>query len=96
MMTRLNWFLGMLFIMAAGGALINPPPYIAIALLFFLTSLMILPAKDKLIKRYFKWQIKGGIKGGIVLVSLILICLITPQVETNTTKLFTSPIAHLQ
>lgn len=96
MMLRLNWFLGMLFTMAAFGALMNPPPYVAIALLFFLIGLILLPSIDKLIKRYFNWQINGGIKGAIILVSLIVICLIVPQVETNPAKLFTNPTAYLK
>ncbi|MGB5636641.1 MAG: hypothetical protein WBM44_22780 [Waterburya sp.] len=96
MILRLNWFLGILFSMAGFGALMNPPPYMAIAMLFFLIGLMLLPPEDRLIKRYFNWQINGGIKGVIILTSLIVICLIIPQVETNMAKLFTSPTAHLK
>ena len=98
MMSRHNWFLGILFSMAAWGALINPPPYIAIAILFFLTVLKLLPSEETLIKikRCFNWQINGGIKRAIILTSLLIICLIVPQVETNMAKLFTSPIAHLK
>lgn len=69
--------------MAAFGALMNPPPYIAIAMLFLTIGLLLLPSTDKVIKKYFQWQIKGGIKGTVVLISLIVICLIVPQVETN-------------
>ncbi len=95
-MSRHNWFLGILFSMAACGALINPPPYVAIAVLFFLTGLILLLSEEMLIKRCFNWQINGGIKGVIILTSLIIMCLIVPQVETNMAKLFTSPIAHLK
>lgn len=91
MISRFNWFLATLFLMAAFGALMNPPLYIAIAPLFFLIGLVLLPPTDKLTRRYFNWQIRGGIKGTIVLVSLIVMCLIVPQVETNTAKLFTRP-----
>lgn len=91
MISPFNWFLGTLFLMAAFGALINPPFYIAIASLFFLIGLVLLPPTDKSTRGYFNWQIRGGIKGTIILVSLIAICLIVPQVETNTAKLFTRP-----
>lgn len=91
MMSRHNWFLGILFSMAACGTLINPPPYAAIAVLFLL-----LASEEMLIKRCFNWQINGGVKGVIILTSLIIMCLIVPQVETNMAKLFTSPIAHLK
>ena len=82
--------------MATCGALINPPPYVAIAVLFFLTGLILLLSEEMLIKRYFNWQINGGIKGIIILTSLIIMCLIVPQVETNMARLFTSPIAQLK
>ncbi len=95
MMLRLNWFLGMLFTMTAFGALMNPPPYVAIALLFFLVGLILLPSIDNLIKLNFNWKINGGIKGAIVLTSLIIMCLIVPQVETNM-ALFTNPTAYLK
>lgn len=96
MISRFNWFLGTLFLMAAFGALMNPPPYVAIAILFFLMGVVLLPPTDKLTRRYFNWQISGGIKGTIILVSFIVICLIVPQVETNTAKLFTRPIDLLK
>ena len=91
MISRFNWFLGTLFSIAAFGALMNPPLYIAIAPLFFLIGLMLLPPTGKSTRPYFNWQIRGGIKGTIILVSLIVICSIVPQVETNTAKLFTRP-----
>ena len=96
MISRFNWFVGTLFLMAAFGALMNPPPYIAIAFLFFVMGLVILPSTDKLTQRYFNWQIRGGVKGTIVLVSFIIICSIVPQVETNTAKLFTRPTDRLK
>ncbi|MCC0176758.1 hypothetical protein I4641_07175 [Waterburya agarophytonicola K14] len=86
MISRFNWFLGTLFLMAAFGALMNPPPYIAIAILFFLIGFVLLPPTDKLTRKYFQWKIKGGTKGTLVLMSLIIICLIVPQVETNPGK----------
>ena len=94
MISRFNWFLGTLFSIAAFGALMNPPLYIAIAPLFLL-MVVLLPA-SKSSRGYFNWQIRGGIKGTIVLVSLIAICLIVPQVETNTAKLFTRPTDWLK
>lgn len=95
MMLRLNWFLGMLFTMATFGTLMNPPPSVAIAFLFFLIGLILLPFIDNLIKHHCSWKINGGIKGTIVLTSLIIMCLIVPQVETNM-ALFTNPTANLK
>lgn len=91
MISRFNGLIGTLFLVAAFGALMNPPPYMAIACLFFGIGLVLLPPTDKLTKRYFDWQIKGGTKGAIVLTCLIIICLIVPQVETNPTKYSTHP-----
>lgn len=96
MISRFNWFIGTLFLMAAFGALMNPPPYIAIALLFFVIGLLLLPSTDKLTRKYFAGQIKGRTKGVIVLTSLVIICLIVPQVSTDTAKLFANPIEQLK
>ncbi|MGL5943411.1 MAG: hypothetical protein ACRC2S_24205 [Waterburya sp.] len=96
MISRFNGLIGTLFLVAAFGALMNPPPYMAIACLFFGIGLVLLPPTDKLTKRYFDWQIKGGTKGAIVLTCLIIICLIVPQVETNPTKYSTHPFDSLK
>ena len=92
MISRLNWSIGTLFFAAAFGALMNPPPYIAIACFFFLIGLVLLPPTDRLTQKYFCWQIKGGMKGTIILVSLIIICLIVPQVETDPARFSISPV----
>ena len=94
MISRLNWFVGTLFLMAAFGALMNPPPYIAIALLFFMMGLVLLPPTDKISRKYFNWEIKGGTKGTVVLLSFIIICLIVPQVETDPARFSTSPVVQ--
>ncbi|MBE9045423.1 hypothetical protein IQ255_13615 [Pleurocapsales cyanobacterium LEGE 10410] len=91
MISRCNWFVGTLFLTAAFGALMNPPPYVAISTLFFLMGLVLLPPIDKLTTRYFNWQLKGGVKGTIVLASFIIICLIVPQVETNPARYSNRP-----
>lgn len=96
MISRCNWFVGTLFLTAAFGALMNPPPYVAIATLFFTMGLVLLPPVDKLTERYFNWQIKGGVKGTIVLISLIVICLIVPQVETNPARYSVRPTDSLK
>ncbi len=96
MILRLNGFLVMLFLTAAFGSLMNPPPYIAIAILLFLMGLVLLPAVDKLMQQYFQRQIKGGIKSIIILTSLLIICIIVPQVDTNTSRLFANPIDDLK
>jgi|GEM_PF-2683285 len=128
MISRCNWFLGIVFLTAAFGALINPSLYIAISLLFFLIGLLLLPPTDKLTCSYSNqrspagtfvcrtyaqivarrlatrmrcarcagdWQIRGGIKATVILASLITICLIVPQVETNT-AIFMSPVDSLK
>ncbi len=92
MISRFNWFVGTLFLMAAFGALMNPPPYIAIAFLFFLIGLILLPPTDKLTQKYFQWRIKGGLKGAIILTCLIIICLIVPQVDTDQTRFSIRPV----
>ena len=92
LMSRFNWFIGTLFLMAAFGALMNPPPYVAIAILFFLIGLVLLPSTDKLIQKHFNFQVKGGVKGVIVLTGLIIICLIVPQVETNPARFSIRPV----
>ena len=94
MVSRFNWFIGTLFLAAAFGALMNPPPYIAIAFLFACIGLVLLPPTDKLTQKYFNWQVKGGIKGTIILTSLIIICLIVPQVETNPARFSIRPTEH--
>ncbi|MEM7593215.1 MAG: hypothetical protein AAF383_17165 [Cyanobacteria bacterium P01_A01_bin.83] len=96
MVSRLNGFWGMLFLTAAFGSLMNPPPYIAIAIIFFLMGLVLLPVVDELIQQHFQRQIKGGIKSIIILTSLLIMCLIIPQVDTNTSRLFANPIANLK
>jgi hypothetical protein len=86
MISRRHWYLGTAFLTAVLSTLINSLPYTVIALVF---CLMVQLSNN------FNWHVKGGIKGGIVLISLIIICLIVPQVETNT-ALFTSPIDNLK
>jgi hypothetical protein len=88
MISRRHWFLGAVCLTTAFGTLIKPSFYMAIALVFCL--MVQLSSNFK-----FNWRIKGGIKGTIVLLSLIVMCLIVPQVETNT-ALFTSPIDNLK
>ena len=95
MIFRLNWFAGTLFIIAAFGALMNPPPYVAIAILFLMMGLVLLPPTDRLSQKYLRWQINGGTKGTVVLISFIIICLIVPQVETNPARFSTSPTEQI-
>ena len=82
--------------MAAFGALMNPPPYIAIALLFFLMGLVLLPSTSKLTQKYFQWRIKGGVKGTIIVVCLVIICLIVPQVETEPNRFSIRPVENFK
>lgn len=95
MISRRHWFLGIAFLTAAFGAVINPSPFLAIALLFCLASLSLFPIRNQLSSNYLNLGVKGGVKGAIVLLSLIAMCLLVPQVETNT-AVFTSPINHLK
>jgi hypothetical protein len=95
MISHRHWFLGIAFLTAAFSAVINPSPSGAIALLFCLVGLSLFPIRNQLTSNYLNWGVKGGIKGGIVLLSLIAMCLVVPQVETNT-AVFSSPIDHLK
>ena len=82
LMSRFNWFVIPCSI-ATTTALINPSFYDAIAILFLgLFSLVLL---SSLGKQDFNWHI-GGIRKTIALVSLILMCIIIPQVETDLSK----------
>jgi hypothetical protein len=85
MIPHRHWFLGAVCLTTAFGTLIKPSFYMAIALVCLMVQL----------SSNFNWRVKGGIKGTIVLLSLIVMCLIVPQVETNT-ALFTSPIDNLK
>ena len=49
-------------------------------------GLVLLPSTNKIAKQYFNWEIKGGTKGAIILISFILICLIVPQLETKPSR----------
>lgn len=76
-----SWFWGTLFFVVAFGALMNPPPYIAIALLFSFMGLVLLPPTKRLAQQKFNWQINGGARTIAIIVSSILIYLIVPQIE---------------
>jgi hypothetical protein len=90
-----HWFLGIAFATAVLSVLVVPSISVAITLVFWLLGMTLIPMGNQLSNNYLNWSVKGGIKGGIVLLSLIAICLIVPQVETNT-AVFTSPIDHLK
>ena len=96
MISRFNWFVGTLFLIAAFGALMNPPPYVAIAVLFFSMGLVLLPPTDKLTQKYWQWRIKGGVKGTIVLVCLVILYLIVPQVETEPNRFSIRPVENFR
>lgn len=80
MISCLNRHLGMLFLMACFGALMNPPPYILIGAIFLVMGLIVLPSTDKIIKQKFNREIKGGVKTVIVIVGFLLVCFVVPQV----------------
>jgi hypothetical protein len=88
MISPRHWFLGIAFATTVLSVLVIPSISVAIALLFCLLGVSLFP-------NYLNLGVKGGIKGGIVLLSLIAMCLIVPQVETNV-AVFTSPIDHLK
>ena len=90
MISRFNWFI-IICSIATITASINPSLYHAIAILFLGFSSVVLLLSN-LKKKSSNWQIKRGIKETIVLVSLIVICLIIPQVETDLTKFSVSVI----
>ena len=82
----LNWFTGTIFFMACFGALMNPPPYIAIGLFFFVMGLVLLPPTSRLTKQQFNWEIDGRTKTIVVVIGFILIYLCVPQVETQPSR----------
>ena len=92
MNSRFNWFIITCSI-AISTASINPSFYGAIAIFFtfFCVALLL----DNLKKRYSNWQIRE-IRKTLVLVSLIVICLIIPQVETDLAKFSVSSLAQIK
>ncbi len=88
------WYLSTVFLITVLSTLINPLSYL-VALLFCGLALILLLHKNPLTSNYLNWRIKGGIRGTISLICLIVICLVVPQVETNA-ALFTTPIDHLK
>ena len=78
-----NWLAGTIFFMACFGALMNPPPYVAIAIFFFMMGLVLLPPTSRLTKQQFNWEIDGKTKTTVVAIGFILIYLCVPQVETK-------------
>ena len=93
MISRFNWFI-ITFSIATTTALINPSLYHAIAILFLLFSSVVLLSSN-LKKRDSNWH-EGGIRKIIVLVSLIVMCLIIPQVETDLAKFSVSAIVQIK
>ena len=96
MISRLNWLAGSLLFMACFGALMNPPPYIIIAVLFFLMGLVLLPPTKRLTKQQFNWEINNRTKTIILTAGFILIYLFVPQVETKHTPFSNRPIEFKQ
>lgn len=90
--SRLNRMAGTLFFMACFGALMNPPPYIAIAIVFFLMGLVLLPPTNQLTKQQLNWEIDSKTKTLVVIVGFILIYLFVPQVETQPTAFSNRPV----
>ncbi|VEP15025.1 conserved hypothetical protein [Hyella patelloides LEGE 07179] len=86
--------LGMLFFMACFGALMNPPPYILIGIVFFIMGLVLLPSTNKITKQTFNWEIKGGTKATVLLVGFLLVCLVVPQVNLKTTSFSINYLEH--
>lgn len=76
--------LGILFLMACFGALMNPPPYIVISGIFLIMGLVLLPPTSRITKQKLNWEIKGGTKTMIVLGGFLLVCLVVPQVNLET------------
>lgn len=90
MISRFNWFI-IICSIATITASVNLSLYDAIAILFLGFSGVVLLLSN-FQKKYSNWQIRRGVRETIVLVSLIVICLIIPQVETDLTKFSVSVI----
>ena len=89
-MLRFNWFVIPCSI-ATITALLNQSVYEAIAIFFLGLSAVVLLSSN-LGKQYFNWQ--RGIRKTIVLVSLIVMCIIIPQVETDLSRFSISAIVE--
>lgn len=84
MIVPLSRSLGMLFLMACFGALMNPPPYFLIGGIFLIMGLVLLPPTSKITQQKLNWKIKGGTKTIVVLVGFLLVCLVVPQINLET------------
>lgn len=93
MISRFNWFVITLFTIATLTTLTNPPLYNSIAIFLIFSGIIVLLKPSK--KRYYNWRI-GGVRKMIVLVSLIIICLIIPQVETDPARFSVSSIPQIK
>ena len=92
MIFRYNWFLSIVFLTAACGTLISSLQITA--LLFFLIGAILL-VKAISIGKHFNSRITTNAKNTAILASLIAICLIIPQVETNMAN-FKNPTDSLE
>lgn len=81
MAASLSRTLGLLFLMACFGALMNPPPYILIGITFLLMGLVLLPSTNQLTQKQLGWKINPKTKSIIVLLGCILIYLVVPQID---------------
>ena len=86
MIFRHNRFFGIAFLTAVLSISLNFW-LVAIAMLFCCGLIML--------ANNFDWQNQAKLKNSLTLVSLLLICLVLPQVETNMAN-FTSPIERLE
>ena len=79
MIFRYNWFLSIVFLTAACGALVSS---LQITALFVLIGSILL-VNTVSASRHFNNRIATKAKNTAILASLIAICLVVPQVETN-------------
>ncbi|MEL6929644.1 MAG: hypothetical protein AAFO95_13530 [Cyanobacteria bacterium J06600_6] len=95
MISRHNWFFGIASLTAVFCASVDSLRPQAIAILLVFLSLVLLATISKSASNDFNYQIQGNIRSTVILISLIVICLIIPQVETDMAN-FRSPINNLE
>ncbi|MEL6911796.1 MAG: hypothetical protein AAFO85_16540 [Cyanobacteria bacterium J06598_4] len=95
MISRYYLLITTAFLTAIVSPWINFDLYLAIALGLLTLALLFLASANSSNQNYANWSIQGGIKETVVVISLVVFCLLVPQVETNIAT-FTSPIKDLK
>ncbi|MEO1341478.1 MAG: hypothetical protein AAFV28_10145 [Cyanobacteria bacterium J06635_13] len=95
MISRYYLLITTAFLTAIISAWVNFDLYLAIALGLLALALLFLASANISSQNYANWNTQGGIKETVIVISLVVFCLLVPQVETNIAT-FTSPIEDLK